>query len=334
MKKAWLVSSVGLVISSAVWANTMSGYDYSVNDYHGSDQVPVVESRNVIEADDNSLPRSNTRLRQRSSQAKVQRAPQQAPVQYQQTQPQQQYVTANPHARDYRNAAMPNLSIEERLARLEQIIANLDNRRMSAQVDTIQQQMQDMHGRLDVAAHELQMIKAQQRDLYQDLDNRLNKVAQADGEANKSSAQAKSSKLPIAKLESVHVQENLVKEQSAYEQAYNTINKRQYSQAIQKMQQYLTQYPQGRFVANAHYWLGELYLLSGDTAQARQNLETVINQFAQHDKAPDALLKLGFLAYDLNDWKQAEQHLSQVVSRYPNSSSAQLAQKRLNEMQR
>ena len=36
---------------------------------------------------------------------------------------------------------------------------------------------------------------------------------------------------------------------------------RQFEKAITSFNQFLQQYPDGQYAANAHYWLGELYLV-------------------------------------------------------------------------
>ena len=46
------------------------------------------------------------------------------------------------------------------------------------------------------------------------------------------------------------------------------------------------------------------------------------------------MLKMGYSYYELKDWKAAADLLGQVVTRFPDSTTAGLAQKRLDRMKR
>ena len=58
---------------------------------------------------------------------------------------------------------------------------------------------------------------------------------------------------------------------------------------------FLSNYPFGRYAPNAHYWLGELYLVvePPDPELARQNFKLLLDQYSADPKVPDALYKLG-----------------------------------------
>ena len=45
-----------------------------------------------------------------------------------------------------------------------------------------------------------------------------------------------------------------------------------------------------------------------------------------------AKLKMGYIRYELKDWDKARELLNQVVQSYPGSTSARLAQERLERM--
>lgn len=62
-----------------------------------------------------------------------------------------------------------NLTNEQRLAKLENQLANLQQLNVVTQLNAMQKQLQDVQGRLDVDAHELKVLQVQQRDIYQDL---------------------------------------------------------------------------------------------------------------------------------------------------------------------
>jgi tol-pal system protein YbgF len=125
---------------------------------------------------------------------------------------------------------------------------------------------------------------------------------------------------------------NATTPEQAYQVAYQAIQQRDYVQGQALMQGFIEQYPDHAYQANAHYWLGEVYLTQGKLALAQSAFQTVIQEFANHPKAADALLKLGFIAYQQQDWSQAKKLLQKVSETYPQTTTAHLAQARLQKM--
>jgi tol-pal system protein YbgF len=93
---------------------------------------------------------------------------------------------------------------------------------------------------------------------------------------------------------------------------------------------FVKDFPQGSLVGNAHYWLGEVYMVQGDASLAALSFEHVIGEFPQHRKIPDALYKAGVAYQNLGNIDKANQMLQRVLLEYPDSSAARLAQERVN----
>ena len=72
-------------------------------------------------------------------------------------------------------------------------------------------------------------------------------------------------------------------------------------------------YPNSPYVPNAWYWLGEIYLLQGQTEDARQAFTIVAEQYADHRKAMDATFKLGKIYHQLGDTARARTLLEKVA---------------------
>ncbi len=215
-----------------------------------------------------------------------------------------------------------HMTVEQRLARLEQQLTNMQA--ILSQADQSQQLIQELQGRLDMQAHQLKVMQAQQRDIYQDLDHRLSQLAKND---NTTVANAQPNK--IAHIG--HVETDL-KQQDVYEHAYGYIRNKQYPQAINAMQTYLKAYPEGKFAVNAHYWLGELFLVTGDNNQAKMAFQIVVDKYPKQPKVADALLKLAGIAAQTGESQQARKLLLQVTKDYPGSPAAQLAQQQLQQL--
>jgi tol-pal system protein YbgF len=123
-----------------------------------------------------------------------------------------------------------------------------------------------------------------------------------------------------------------LQDQAAYQQAYQQVLNKNYPQAITDLNNYLRDYPQGAYRANAYYWLGEVYLIDNQPQQAQHAFNTVLNDYPQNSKAGDALLKLGYAHAALGDNAQAKTVLNQVMQQYPNTQLARLAETRLAEL--
>lgn len=212
-----------------------------------------------------------------------------------------------------------NLSLEERIKRLERQISYLNQLKLSTEVEQLQRAIEDLRGLVEVQGHELQELQKKQRDLYADLDKRIS----SDG-----SSQHYSSPMVHGGLTTTD------EEVKVYEAAFDLIKKKHYSEAILNLHQYLKQYPDGQYVVNAHYWLGELFVISGDPSQATAEFNMIINNYSHSEKVPDALLKLGIIAADQSNYQEAKEKWQTLVRKYPNSSAARIAKVRLEQLQR
>jgi tol-pal system protein YbgF len=118
----------------------------------------------------------------------------------------------------------------------------------------------------------------------------------------------------------------MLTEQQLYELALDSLLQREeYQNSIQQFDQYLAQYPDGRFVTNAHYWKGQAFVNLSMLDQARESFEIIITQYPDGRKIEDAMYSLGTVYHRLGDITRARQLLQDVRARFPNTSAANLA---------
>ena len=227
-----------------------------------------------------------------------------------------------------------SLSTNERLSRLEQQMANLNAMNMPQQIADLQEKMQQLNGMLQVQAHDLKLLNQQQRSFYKDLDDRINQLnnlsaPNASTPANTSTVPSKPSVTPSATVPSKPAPSSKTVSQhsdvSTYQAAFALLRQKQYEKAKQGMQSYISHYPQGQFIAKAHYWLGEINMHQGQNKEARTAFNTVVNDFPTSDKAADALLKLGVLDQEAGLRTQAVAKFKKIKTSFPGSTAAQLA---------
>lgn len=242
---------------------------------------------------------------------------------------------------------------------------------LATQVQMLQQQVQSLQGQLEVQAHQFTLEQSQQSAQYQDLNRRINLLAQgkrseatqsmvtasAATEASSASpntaALASNNPAPVAidanpeaappKIAANNAASATVvattstvsaaaSEQDTYQKAYKLLGKQQYSAARNGFQTYLKQYPNGTYAGDSHYWLGELALVSGDNATALHEFTTVTGQFPKSSRVPAAMFRLGGIYAATGKNTQAEQTYNALIRQFPSSEEATEAKQQLGQL--
>lgn len=234
----------------------------------------------------------------------------------------------------------------ERIADLERRVQLLDNRAESGQmlellqrVDTMQAELRELRGEVERLGHDGESLARRQRELYLDLDRRLQALESggrpaADGAA----ATTQLPMIPEAAAATPRIAAatpgagDEAAQRDQYDAAYRLLLEGRYPAAIEAFQRYLAAYPDGRFADNAQYWLGEAFYVSRDFPTALAEFNKVIERFPDSTKMPDAMLKVGYTQYELRQWDAAREVLAAVTQRVPGTTAARLAQDRLDRM--
>lgn len=138
--------------------------------------------------------------------------------------------------------------------------------------------------------------------------------------------------IPTSKTVTASVTDN-----NTYQSAYNLIRTKKYPEATTALHDYLKRFPNGEQAANAHYWLGEIYMVQwqGDKSKAdllekaNQEFLNVVHQFPTHMKVSDSVLKLGLIELEKGNVEAARLHFSDVKTRFPGTAAAKVADARL-----
>jgi tol-pal system protein YbgF len=224
-----------------------------------------------------------------------------------------------------------------------------DNAKLIDKVQSLQQEIQELRGQLEVQAHDLKLLQEQQLAFYKDLDTRLGSGATKSA-AIKPATEIGLDVKPVApKVKKVAVapkaaapapikpamqvsRANPADEQIGYLAAYELVKDKHYDEAIEAMQSFAQKYPQGGYTANAEYWLGELYMVKKDYAKAIEHFDIVLNQFPSSSKSAASMLKSGYAYYASGDNDEATKRLRQVIKNYPDTPTAQLAKSKLESI--
>jgi tol-pal system protein YbgF len=95
---------------------------------------------------------------------------------------------------------------------------------------------------------------------------------------------------------------------------------------------FASKHPDHKLLPNALYWKGEAFYAEKDFENAILSFQDVVDKYPAGDKAPDAMFKQGLSFLSLNDKKNAKILLELVQTKYPKSKSAEMAKKKLAEI--
>lgn len=230
---------------------------------------------------------------------------------------------------------------EQRLQRLERLLANQNLVDMLTSLQALQREVSMLRGDIDLLNHELGQIKKQQKDIYVDLDQRIQDIDQRLEDVRKApllqpSANAGFSGAgaldPGEQNVSIEAAQSALTEEQEYQNTLGILKAGRYEEAIQGFQIYLISYPESELAANAQYWMAEAYYVLKNYESAVAHFQKVISAYPDSRKISDAYLKLGFSYYELQKWKDAKSTLDKVVVDHPNSTAARLASRRIDRM--
>jgi tol-pal system protein YbgF len=198
---------------------------------------------------------------------------------------------------------------------------------MQRQLDDLQSEVNELRGVTELHAHQLKQVLERQRELYQELDRRVS-------EALKTNVPKTIVAPTTTNVESSGVgYSNNLSENESYDRAVNLVLKdKRYQQAIVEFKSFNKKYPQSTYAPNAHYWLGQLLFNKGDFKQAGNEFKIVVEQYKDSSKRSDSMLKLAAVAQKMHNQAKAIALYKEVIKQYANSSSAQLAQARLDAL--
>lgn len=200
------------------------------------------------------------------------------------------------------------------------------------QLQQLQEEVARLRGTLEEQQYEIQQLKQQSLERYQDLDSRLSSGAQAPAPAQLPVAPAAGAQngAPAAQAPAANAAPgDPAKEKLFYDAAFDLIKAKDFAKADQAFSAFLRKYPTSQYAGNAQYWLGEVKLAQGDLQGAGRAFAQVSQGYPQHQKVADSLYKLADVEQRLGNAAKAKGILQQVVAQYPGTSAAQLAQRDL-----
>jgi tol-pal system protein YbgF len=215
-------------------------------------------------------------------------------------------------------------AIEGRLAEVSRKVDNLNLAAQSQDVNRLETDLRSLRGELERLRYDVDANEKRSRDLYQDLDRRLQKLENESHPVRLA---------PESKIQSAPPVPNTQEEESAYLHTFEQLKAGRYDDAIAGFKDMTEKWPQGRYADNAWYWMGESYYVKHDYDSALKSFHTLLERFPQSPKVPDALLKVGLSQVELKKKDEAKATWQKLVKDFPGTNAAKLAQQRLDQLQ-
>jgi tol-pal system protein YbgF len=232
-----------------------------------------------------------------------------------------------------------SFSLDQRVTILERQVANLNP--LLVQIDDLNQRIQGLQGRLEEQQHQLKLLTEQIQLHYQEFAKRLTQtkpptaatsaVSAVASTDNSSNTATNNSVAPANRAPATSIP--TAAGERAYQTAFQLLKSKQYVAAITEFENFVKKYPTDINLANANYFLGQLYLLQGQPEQSISRFGYFINTYPQDARVPDALLQLGLAYFAKGDKTTAIDTFKRIIQQYPDSKAAQAAQARLQQFQ-
>lgn len=246
--------------------------------------------------------------------------------------------------------------LNTRVDRLERVINSGTLIELLDKVEQLESMVRDLSGEIELQSHVINQLKQHQRDLYLDVDKRLQQVEMGVSEGATAGSQpvvftsdpaaatttdtgqgtdpVSQPVQPVAVQQPVQPEVDPAIEQDRYRAAFNLLKEGRYNQATEAFQDFIRDYPAGSYTDNAQYWLGETFYVTRQFQPALTEFNRVVNDHKDSPKLTHALLKIGYIRHELGDSEGAVKTLEGLMAQHPKSTAARLARERLSRIKK
>lgn len=243
---------------------------------------------------------------------------------------------------------------EDYNARLEKVEKAVNNNALLDMLDLLESlktEVSSLRGEIEVQTHTIEQLKQKQRELYTDVDNRLQRVEKngATNPATLTTSEETEITSSFENTESTNEDSSEVlaiadstndatkapdpaKAEAAYQKAFKLLKDSRYDQALVAFKSFLDDYPTNPFSDNAQYWLAETNYVMQKYELAINEYQALLNTYPDSKKVSHALLKIGYSYAELGNKSDAKKTLEEVKAQYPGTTAARLATERLRKI--
>lgn len=116
-----------------------------------------------------------------------------------------------------------------------------------------------------------------------------------------------------------------------YMAAYESYKAGRISEAREKFESFIRDYPENEYTDNSRFWIAESYYRENSFEDAILAYEELFRKNPDSDKIPGAMLKQGLAFFSLKDNDTGRLILEKLLEKFPDSEQAGAAKKKLEE---
>jgi len=235
--------------------------------------------------------------------------------------------------------------LEARMIRIEKIVNNQSLIELANQLDQLRSETAALRGDIEQLKHDTDGAASRQKELYVDVDKRLQSLEQAERGAALAPPPLTSPSLPPASSSppprsaaaaaggaAAAAPKPGVSDKQAYQTAFDLLQARKYDEAAKAFTQFLSGYASSPLADNAQYWLAQSHYVQRQFNVALPEFQKVVDKYPQSSKLADALLKVGYCQSELGNKSGARSALQQVMKQFPDTTAARLATQQLEKL--
>ena len=197
-------------------------------------------------------------------------------------------------------------------------------------IENLEIELARLSNQIDSNTFEVQKLDESNQARYVDLDKRIHEleaiILLSKEEAEEETNEEPRLENPLAELIEKDGEEE---EFTLWSNTLKLIDNSRYSEAAENLRFLILSYPNGAYLVDSYFWLGEIYFLQEMNEDAYETYFSLINNFPDHERVSTSLYKLGLISIKLEKNDEAIAFFERVILNYPNSGSSVLSEQEL-----
>jgi len=215
------------------------------------------------------------------------------------------------------------LDLRQKVAQMEQKLAE-ETRRASEESAQLQRSLLDLQNQLETARSDLARMRGQGEQMARDLAEVQRQQKDVSQNVNERLQKFEPTKVMVDGREFLADPA----EKRDFEAAMATFRKGEFASVQVVFVDFLNRYPKTGYRQSALFWLGNAQYATKDYKDALSSFRALV-ALGDHMRVPEAILAIANCQLELKDTKGARKTLEELVANYPGSEAAQAGKDRL-----
>ena len=202
-------------------------------------------------------------------------------------------------------------------------------------IENLEIELARLANQIDSNTFEVQKLDESNQARYVDLDKRIHEleaiILLSNEEVEEETNEELKLENPLAELSEKDGEEE---EFTLWSNTLKLIDNSRYSEAAENLRFLILSYPNGAYLVDSYFWLGEIYFLQEMNEDAYETYFSLINNFPDHERVSSSLYKLGLISIKLEKNEEAIAFFERVILNYPNSGSSVLSEQELVKLKK